>query len=63
MKKLLTGIALVSAAWALPSSAADLNIGAAFPLSGPNAEYGQVFSSGADLAVQHINADKNSPAN
>lgn len=58
MKKILTGIALVSSVWALSASAADLSIGAAFPLSGANAEYGQVFSSGADLAVQHINADK-----
>jgi ABC-type branched-subunit amino acid transport system substrate-binding protein len=40
------------------ASAADVAIGAAFPMSGDNAEYGQIFSSGANLAVEHINADK-----
>lgn len=44
-------VALASAA------AADQQIGALFPLSGPNATYGDVFMSGADLAVEHINAD------
>lgn len=42
---------------ALPASAADHTIGALFPLSGPNAVYGDVFMAGADLAVEHINAD------
>ncbi len=37
--------------------AQDVTIGALFPLSGPNASYGDVFSSGANLAVEHINAD------
>jgi branched-chain amino acid transport system substrate-binding protein len=32
-------------------------VGTLFPMSGPNAEYGSVFSAGAALAVQHINAD------
>ncbi|WP_424812862.1 ABC transporter substrate-binding protein [Roseococcus sp. YIM B11640] len=32
-------------------------IGTLFPMSGPNAEYGTVFSAGAQLAVQHIAAD------
>ena len=58
MKKLIAGLALVQATLAGPVLAADLVIGAAFPMSGANAEYGQVFSSGADLAVTHINADK-----
>ncbi|WP_293948729.1 ABC transporter substrate-binding protein [Sneathiella sp.] len=40
------------------ASAKDHTIGALFPLSGPNATYGDVFMSGSDLAVEHINADK-----
>jgi branched-chain amino acid transport system substrate-binding protein len=32
-------------------------VGTLFPMSGPNAEYGAVFTAGAALAVQHINAD------
>lgn len=47
------GIAL-----AAPSYAEDYNIGALFPLSGPNATYGDIFMSGANLAADHINADK-----
>jgi ABC-type branched-subunit amino acid transport system substrate-binding protein len=39
------------------ATAADHTIGALFPLSGPNATYGDVFMSGSDLAVEHINAD------
>jgi len=58
MKKLLAALVLAQASIAAPALAADYNIGAAFPLSGPNAEYGQVFSSGVNLAVEHINADK-----
>lgn len=42
---------------ALPASAAEHTIGAIFPLSGPNAVYGDVFMSGADLAVAHVNED------
>ncbi len=58
MKKLILGLTLMQAAWALPAAAADYTIGAIFPMSGPNAEYGQVFGTGVDLAVEHINADK-----
>lgn len=42
---------------ASPLAAADHTIGALFPLSGPNAVYGDVFMAGSDLAVEHINAD------
>ena len=38
-------------------ASAQVNLGAVFPLSGPNATYGDLFSSGANLAVEHINAD------
>jgi ABC-type branched-subunit amino acid transport system substrate-binding protein len=37
--------------------AQDVKLGAVFPMSGPNATYGDLFSSGANLAVEHINAD------
>jgi branched-chain amino acid transport system substrate-binding protein len=63
MKKLLVGLALLQTALAGPVLAKDYTIGAAFPMSGPNAEYGQVFSSAANLAAEHINADKNYQAN
>ena len=48
-----TGLALVTAT----AGAQEIRIGAVFPLSGPNASYGDIFSSGANLAVEHINAD------
>ena len=38
--------------------AQDIKIGADLPMSGPNAEYGEMFSSAAALAVDHVNADK-----
>ena len=41
-----------------PALAEDHTIGAIFPLSGPNAVYGDVFMAGADLAVTHINTDE-----
>ncbi|SDV49019.1 ABC transporter substrate-binding protein [Chitinasiproducens palmae] len=34
-----------------------LTIGALLPMSGPNAEYGQTFGSGADLSIAHVNDD------
>ncbi|QCP51824.1 ABC transporter substrate-binding protein [Trinickia violacea] len=36
----------------------ELKIGALLPMSGPNAEYGQTFGSGADLSVAHVNDDR-----
>lgn len=35
-----------------------IKIGANFPMSGPNAELGEIFSRAANLAVSHINTDK-----
>jgi ABC-type branched-subunit amino acid transport system substrate-binding protein len=58
MKKLILGLTLIQAAWALPAAAADYKIGAVFPMSGANAEYGQIFGTGVNLAIEHINADK-----
>jgi ABC-type branched-subunit amino acid transport system substrate-binding protein len=40
------------------ASAQDLSIGALFPLSGPNADYGDVFVGATDLAVADINEAK-----
>jgi len=60
MKKILASLALCHAASfaALNAAAEDLTIGALFPMSGSNAEYGEVFSTGANLAVEHINRDQ-----
>lgn len=60
MKKLLwlavaAGLQVMSLSGA---NAADYQIGGLFPLSGPNATYGDVFQAGANLAADHINADK-----
>ncbi|MFI4986242.1 MAG: hypothetical protein ACHQF3_02280, partial [Alphaproteobacteria bacterium] len=38
-------------------SAQDIKIGAVLPLSGPNAQYGETFSTGINLAVADVNAD------
>lgn len=57
-KKILKVSVLACALIAASASrAADITIGALFPMSGPNASYGDVFGSGANLAVEHINAD------
>jgi len=52
-------IGLFASALAVASlaRAGDLTIGAVFPMSGPNASYGDIFGSGVNLAVEHINAD------
>ncbi|MDM0034338.1 ABC transporter substrate-binding protein [Variovorax sp. J22P271] len=51
--------ALAAVIMAAPAAQAqNQTIGALFPLSGPNASYGDVFSAGANLAVEHINADQ-----
>ena len=50
------GLALGLAAGS--AAAQEIKIGANLPMSGPNAEYGDLFSSAANLAVEHANADK-----
>ena len=35
-----------------------IKVGANLPMSGPNAELGEIFSRAAGIAVKHINADK-----
>ncbi|TNE35088.1 MAG: amino acid ABC transporter substrate-binding protein [Alphaproteobacteria bacterium] len=61
IRNLLATLSVAACAFAFGSGSAaaqDHTIGALFPLSGPNAVYGDVFMSGSDLAVEHINADK-----
>jgi branched-chain amino acid transport system substrate-binding protein len=51
---------LLTCVLALPAARAEdtIKIGANFPMSGPNAELGEIFSRAANLAVAHINAEK-----
>src|SRR4051794_23595070 len=60
VRQFLVGAALIAAVAGAATSlwAADAKIGAVFPLSGPNADYGDTFMTGANLAVTHVNADK-----
>jgi ABC-type branched-subunit amino acid transport system substrate-binding protein len=41
-----------------PASAQDLRIGAIFPLSGANADYGDLYMGAAELAAIHLNEAK-----
>src|SRR5947207_8925827 len=41
-----------------PASAQGYHIGALLPNSGPMTSFGEMFSAGANLAAEHINADK-----
>lgn len=52
---LLSTIAFMTTA----AQADDIKIGAIFPLSGPNSSYGDITAAGANLAVEHINAEGN----
>ena len=49
--------AAIAAFAAAGASADEITIGADLPLSGPNAQYGDTFSQGANLAIADINAD------
>ncbi|MEX0604535.1 MAG: ABC transporter substrate-binding protein [Marinobacter sp.] len=56
LRKTLSSIAFaIGLASAASAQADDVTIGAVFPLSGPNATYGDIFMSGADLAAKHAN--------
>lgn len=58
LPKTLSAIAFaLGLASAATVQADDIAIGAVFPLSGPNATYGDIFMSGADLAAKHVNED------
>ena len=58
MQRLIAAFALAGLVGAVPAGAQDIRIGANLPMSGPNAEYGELFSGAAAVAVEHINADK-----
>lgn len=58
LRKILSSIAFAIGLFSAASvQANDIEIGAVFPLSGPNATYGDIFMSGADLAAKHANDD------
>jgi branched-chain amino acid transport system substrate-binding protein len=56
-RTLCTAAAFAALAIAAPARAEDVRIGAVFPMSGPNAIYGDIFGAGASLAADHANAD------
>src|SRR5919197_3423207 len=56
-RKYCIAAATASALIAATAGAQEIRIGALFPLSGPNASYGDIFMSGANLAAEHVNAD------
>lgn len=57
--RILCAVAFALALAAPSANAQDtIKIGANFPMSGPNAELGEIFSRAANLAAAHINADK-----
>ena len=58
MQRLIAAFALAGLVGAVPAGAQDIRIGANLPMSGPNAEYGELFSSAAAIAVEHANADR-----
>ena len=58
MQRLIAAFVLAGLVGAVPAGAQDIRIGANLPMSGPNAEYGELFSGAAAVAVEHINADK-----
>lgn len=55
---LAASAALVAAQSASAEDAASYVIGTLFPMAGPNAEYGTIFTAGAQMALAHIAADK-----
>lgn len=58
IKRILSVAVMATAAWGASAQASTITIGALFPMSGLNATYGDIFGSGVNLAVEHINADK-----
>lgn len=51
------GVAALALACAAPALA-ETAIGAVFPMSGPQAAFGELYQTATSLAVDHINADK-----
>lgn len=57
VKRIFAAALIIGSVSAISARAADVTIGALFPMSGLNASYGDIFSSGANLARDHVNAD------
>lgn len=57
---LVVGIAAMLSGQAAAQDKPD-QIGALIPLSGPNSEYGNIYQSGMELAVDHVREDKSLP--
>src|ERR1043165_8740432 len=59
LKSRIAAAIVGSLMWGGSALAQDtIKVGAALPMSGPNAELGEIFSRAASIAVKHINADK-----
>ena len=58
MRRLMAALAASLAMFAAPAAAQNHHIGAVLPNSGPMTSFGELFRNGADLAAEHINADK-----
>jgi branched-chain amino acid transport system substrate-binding protein len=57
---LAVGVAAMLGWQAVAQNKSD-QIGALIPLSGPNSEYGNIYQSGMELAVDHVRQDKSLP--
>ena len=58
MRGVLVAALAASLTYAAPVAAQNHHIGAVLPNSGPMTSFGELFRNGADLAAEHINADK-----
>jgi len=58
MKRAVLAAAAAALLFAAPAAAQNYHIGAVLPNSGPMTSFGELFRNGADLAAEHINADK-----
>src|SRR6185503_7481538 len=58
MRGVLVAALAASLTFAAPAAAQNHHIGAVLPNSGPMTSFGELFRNGADLAADHINADK-----
>jgi len=55
---LATAAATLAAPAILRAEDAPYVLGTLFPMAGPNAEYGTIFTNGAQMALTHLTADK-----
>lgn len=58
LKSLAVTLSLSLGAPTLAIAQDTIKVGAVLPMSGPNAELGEIFSRAAQIAVDHANADK-----